>query len=217
MAYIEVIELTKIIKGRMILDHINFEMDKGNIYGLVGPNGSGKTMLLRAICGLIHPSSGSVKIGTKMLGKDIEFPASYGVMIENPSFWDDLTGFQCLKVIAGIKKIAGTEEIVRWMEYFGLNVEEKIPFSMYSLGMKQKLALIQAFMEKPEILLLDEPMNALDNHSIKKLRELLLQERKRGTVILLCSHIMEDIKLLADKTFIIEEGRLREGATYGAD
>jgi ABC-2 type transport system ATP-binding protein len=217
MPYIEIKELTKIIKGRLILNHINLKLEKGHIYGFIGPNGSGKTMLFRAICGLIRPSSGSIEIDNKILGRDIEFPKSCGIVIENSGFWDDLTGLECLKIIADIKKEIDIETIVEFMRYFGLNPEDKIAFGKYSLGMKQKVALIQALMEKPEILLLDEPMNALDSKSIKKLRELLLQEKERGAVILLSSHNDEDIRLLSDQTFIIEEGSLREGEIYATD
>ncbi|HIT91182.1 MAG TPA: ABC transporter ATP-binding protein [Candidatus Merdenecus merdavium] len=217
MSYIEVVELTKIIKGHTILDSVNLTLEKGNIYGLVGTNGSGKTMLLRAICGLIRPSSGSVRIDSKLLRKEIEFPPSCGVLIENPGFWDDLTGFECLKVVADIKKLVTPNEIREWMEYFGLNPDDKKCFGKYSLGMKQKIALIQAVMEKPEMILLDEPMNGLDSRNVKKLRQLLLKEKERGAMILLCSHNSEDIKLLADQTFIMEEGRLREGEEYEED
>jgi len=217
MSYIELKECTKVIKKNIILDNINLSLDKGKTYGFMGPNGSGKTMLFRAICGLIKLTAGSVQIDDKIIRKDIDFPESCGVIIETPGFWDDLTGFECLKIIADIKKVCTKEDIYYWMERMGLEPKSKKLFGKYSLGMKQKLALIQALMETPDLIILDEPTNSLDEKSKIILKGILTEEKQRGVTILLSSHNKEDLVHLCDHYFRVENGKLFEVKDYEND
>lgn len=209
MVYIEITKLEKRIKDNVVLDDINLKLEKGNIYGFLGRNGSGKTMLFRAICGLIKPTNGEVKIDGKLLGKDIGFPNSCGVIIESCGFWNEYTGYENLKKLASIKNIINDEEIKEILISLGLDPADKRPFKKYSLGMKQKLAIAQALMEKPEIIILDEPTNALDEESVEIFRNIILKEKKRGALILIASHNREDINLLADFKFKMDMGKIQ--------
>jgi hypothetical protein len=186
-------------------------MDKGKIYGIKGKNGSGKTMLLRAVCGLIKPTEGLVRVSGKQIGKDVTFPDSVGVLIENPGFIPSLSGYDNLKMLADIKGLIGKEEIEAAMEKVGLEKAcFKKKYKTYSLGMKQKLGIAAAIMESPELILLDEPTNALDEESVRKLLDILKEEKERGACIILASHDMEELTLLSDIIFIMEEGRVRK-------
>lgn len=209
MAYIEIINLKKEIKNNIVLNDINLNLEKGNIYGFLGRNGSGKTMLFRAICGLIKPTNGQVKIDGKVLGKDIGFPQSCGVIIESCGFWNEYTGYENLKKLSSIKNIINDEEIRKILILLGLDPEDKRPFKKYSLGMKQKLAIAQAIMEKPEIIILDEPTNALDEESVEIFRDIILKEKERGALVLIASHNREEINLLADFKFKMEMGKIK--------
>lgn len=213
MGYIEIRNYTKVIKHNKVLNNINLVLDKGKIYGFVGRNGSGKTMLFRAISGLIKATFGDISINNEIIRKDIDFPRSCGVILETPGFWDDMTGFECLKTIASIKQIVDSTVIREWMILFDLDPNDKKPFRKYSLGMKQKLSLIQALMEKPELLILDEPTNALDDISVIKLREILVREKERGATILLASHNKEDIELLCEQIFKLDNGGILDENT----
>ena len=210
MSYIVIKDYCKNIKKNMVLKNINIELEHGKIYGFIGRNGSGKTMLLRAVCGLIKPTSGYVKINNDIISQDIDYPKSCGVVIENPGFWDDLTGLECLKIISRIKNEIDIKTICVWMERFELNPSDKKPYRKYSLGMKQKLALIQAFMESPELILLDEPTNSLDDVSISILRTVILEQKERGATILISSHNKEEIQYLSDRIFLMKDGTLSE-------
>lgn len=210
MSYIEIKNLTKTIKGNKVLEDININLDKGNIYGFIGRNGSGKTMLFRSICGLIRPTSGEITIDGKIISEDIDFPDSCGVVLETPGFWDNQTGLECLKNIASIKSIINEETICQWMHKLGLNSKDKKNFRKYSLGMKQKLALVQALMESPDLIILDEPTNSLDEESILELRDVLKKEKERGATILIASHNKTDIEVLSDKVFKIDSGKVKE-------
>lgn len=210
MSYIVIKDYCKNIKKNMVLKNINIELEQGKIYGFIGRNGSGKTMLLRAVCGLIKPTSGYVKINNDIISQDIDYPKSCGVVIENPGFWDDLTGLECLKIISRIKNEIDIKTICVWMERFELNPSDKKPYRKYSLGMKQKLALIQAFMESPELILLDEPTNSLDDVSISILRTVILEQKERGATILISSHNKEEIQYLSDRIFLMKDGTLSE-------
>ena len=168
-------------------------------------------MLLRAICGLIKPTEGLVRVSGKQIGKDVTFPDSVGVLIENPGFIPSLSGYDNLKMLADIKGLIGKEEIEEAMEKVGLEKScFKKKYKTYSLGMKQKLGIAAAIMEKPELILLDEPTNALDEESVRKLLDILKEEKERGACIILASHDMEELTLLSDIIFIMEEGRLRK-------
>ena len=206
---VQLINVTKRIKGITVLSNINLEMKSGKIYGLLGRNGSGKTMLIRLISGLIRPTEGEVHVFGKRLGKDTDFPESVGVIIENIGFWPQYTGMECLRLLASVKKKTGEEEMRQALVRVGLDPDDKRKYFQYSLGMKQKLAIAQAVMEKPDLILLDEPTNSLDQESVQAVRDLLLEERKRGALIIVASHHQEDIALLADETITIVEGAIK--------
>ncbi|MCB2313789.1 ATP-binding cassette domain-containing protein [Clostridium tagluense] len=210
MNYIEIKNLSKTIKGNKVLDNININLSNGKIYGFIGRNGSGKTMLFRAICGLIRPTTGDVTIDGKIISKDIDFPDSCGAVLETPGFWDNQTGLECLENIASIKSIINKDIISQWMLKLGLDPKDKKIFKKYSLGMKQKLALVQALMESPDLIILDEPTNSLDEESVFILRDILKKERERGATILLSSHNKTDIEELSDKIFKIDAGKVKE-------
>ncbi|NKF07208.1 ATP-binding cassette domain-containing protein [Clostridium gasigenes] len=209
MAFIEINNLDKKIKENLILSNINLKLEKGNIYGIIGRNGSGKTMLFRAICGLIKPTNGNVLIDGKLLGKDIGFPPSCGVIIESCGFWSQYTGYENLKKLASIKNIITDKEIEDILVMVGLDPNDKRQFKKYSLGMKQKLAIAQAIMEKPEILILDEPTNALDEESVDIVRNIILKEKERGALVIIASHNKEDINHLADFKFKMDMGKIQ--------
>ena len=194
---IKVDALTKKIKGTTVLENISYEFTSGNIYGVVGKNGSGKTMLLRELAGLIHPTEGTVKVDGKRLHHDLSFPPNLGLIIEKPEFINYLTGFENLKLLAEIKHIASDETIHDFMKKF-------------SLGMKQKIGIIQAVMENPDLLILDEPFNALDEDSVKLLRELLRQYQKAGKLIIITSHHKEDIDSICNHILMLQEGKLAQ-------
>lgn len=199
----------KLIKKKEILTDINLTFESGKIYGLHGHNGSGKTMLLRAICGLILPTSGSVTVDGKTVGKDIEFPDSVGVIIENMSLIPEYTGFKNLQLLAGIKKKIGDSEIRDTLISVGLDPDDKRKVKEYSLGMKQKLNFAQAIMEKPELLLLDEPTNAMDVQTVEKVRSILAEMKEKGTLIIIASHNKEDLDALCDEFIDICDGKIQ--------
>lgn len=205
---IKITHLSKNIKKAVILDDVNMELESGRIYGLKGKNGSGKTMLMRAICGLITPTNGTVEIDGKILGKDISFPESIGVLIENPSFISNYTGMKNLQVLASIQKRVGDEEIRNTLEMVGLDPDDKRTFKKYSLGMKQRLGIAEAIMEKPDIVILDEPINALDEAGAAMIREILQNLRNEGKLIILACHDTEELNFLADEIYEIAEGKI---------
>lgn len=200
----------KLIKKKEILTDINLTFESGKIYGLHGHNGSGKTMLLRAICGLILPTSGSVTVDGKTVGKDIEFPDSVGVIIENMSLIPEYTGFKNLQLLAEIKKKIGDSEIRDTLISVGLDPDDKRKVKEYSLGMKQKLNFAQAIMEKPELLLLDEPTNAMDVQTVEKVRSILVEMKEKGTLIIIASHNKEDLDALCDEFIDICDGKIQK-------
>lgn len=204
MSFIKINQLNKTIKGKEILKDITISFEKGKIHGIFGSNGSGKTMLFRAICNLIKPSSGTIEINGKVLNKDISFPESVGVIIESPGFWPHYTGFENLKTLASIKNIITDEDIKKSIERVGLDSNNNIAFKKYSLGMKQRLAIAQAIMEKPDLLILDEPTNAIDEKGISLIREILFEQKSRGATILIASHNKEDIEILSDYKYRME-------------
>lgn len=205
---IEIKNYSKNIKRKKILDNINLTMESGNIYGLRGINGSGKTMLIRAICGLIYPTSGEIVIDGEVIGKEISFPRSVGVMIESPAFLPNYTAFDNLNQIASLKKEIGDYEINKILHDVGLNPNDKRTFRKFSLGMKQKLGIAAALMESPDIIILDEPFNALDDISVEKVKGLILREKERGALIILACHDISALRSLSDKIIYIEEGRI---------
>lgn len=200
---------TKIIKENTILNDITLELKSGKIYVFVGHNGSGKSMLFKAICGFIKPTSGKVKVRNKVIGKDICFPEKIGILIETVGLLPNLTAFENLKILARIQNKITDNDIKDTLSMVGLDPENKKPIKKYSLGMKQKVGIAQAIMEKPEIIILDEPMNGLDLESVNNIRNIILDLKAKGNTILLASHNESDIDILADEIFQLNNGVLR--------
>lgn len=207
----------KEIKGMNILDNINLKIKEGKIYGFIGRNGSGKSMLFKAICGLIKPTAGFVKVNGKVIGKDQDFPENIGILIENPGFLEHISGFDNLKYLASIQNKINDEDIKRALEIVDLDPKDKRAVKKYSLGMKQRLGIAQAIMEKPSLIILDEPMNGLDKQGVSDIRNLISDLKKKGSTILLASHNSEDIKLLCDKVYEIDRGRIESELIGGVE
>lgn len=207
---VEVKDYLKIIKGKTILDHVNYNFTGGKIYGLYGRNGSGKTMLMRAIAGLIYPTQGQILIDGQQLHKDISFPKNTGIIIENMELMPQYDAYTNLKLLAKIKKQATDDDIKEALEKVGLGNVGKKKVKAYSLGMKQKLSIAQAIFEKPELLLLDEPTNALDEKSVEDVRNLLLELKETGVTIIIASHNKDDIRYLADVVLEVDSGKIME-------
>lgn len=208
MKSVRIVNYTKKIKNNVILDNINYTFEKGKIYGIIGRNGSGKTMLLRAICGLIFPDNGEVYIDDKQLHKDISFPDNCGVIIENSKLLPNFSGFENLKILSKIKKTASDNDIISALEIVGLEPQNKKKVKAYSLGMKQRLSIAQAIFEKPELLLMDEPTNALDEKGVDMIRNILQKFRDNEAIVLIASHNKEDIEILADEIINISDGKI---------
>ncbi|MBQ4349045.1 MAG: ATP-binding cassette domain-containing protein [Clostridia bacterium] len=208
MSYIVIENVTKTIKNNLILDNINLLLEKNKIYGFVGINGSGKTMLFRAIAGLIGYDNGSVKVdGTEI--KNGVHPKKTGLLIENADLWMELTAMENMKILNRLStNTISDEKIEEILTYFGLDPKSKKPYKAFSLGMKQKLRISQAFMGEPELIILDEPTNALDENSIIKLREYIIDKKKKGATILLASHSRTEIELLCDEIIFMDEGKI---------
>ncbi|MDD7796064.1 ATP-binding cassette domain-containing protein [Clostridium sp. 'White wine YQ'] len=200
---------TKNIKGSTILDNINLQLEKGNIYGIIGRNGSGKSMLFKALCGLIKASEGKVKVNGKEIGKEVDFPENIGILIEHPGFLEHLSGYDNLKYLAEIQNKIDEKDIINALDLVELDYKDKRSVKKYSLGMKQRLGIAQAIMEDPEIIVLDEPMNGLDNDGVKKVRKLILELKNKNKTIILASHNSEDIQLLCDKVYEIDKGQIQ--------
>lgn len=202
----------KTIHGAQVLKSVSLELVSGRVYGLMGPNGSGKTMLMRLACGLILPSSGSVEIDGKRLGRDMDFPESVGLLIESPAFLPSYTGYKNLELLASIKGRVSAEDLRNAIRDVGLEPADKRKYRKYSLGMKQRLGLAAAIMEKPDLLILDEPTNALDREGVKLVPELVKREKKRGALVLLTCHDSALLREMSDTIVLIEEGRAVEEA-----
>lgn len=209
MSEIIIENLSKTIKNNKILDNVNLTFESGHVYGLVGRNGSGKTMLLRAICGLIFPDSGKVIIDGKQLHKDISFPESCGIIIENTDLLPNFSAFDNLKMLSEIKNTANDNMIKSAIKSVGLDPESKKKVKTFSLGMKQRLSIAQALFEDPDILLLDEPTNALDEDGVNDVRRILLEQKKKNKLIIIASHNKEDISLLSDTVISVSNGRFQ--------
>lgn len=206
--YLEIKNIYKTIGGVTILRHINLEMERGKIYGLRGKNGSGKTMLMRTISGLVLPTRGKIIIDGETLGKDISFPRSLGALIENPGFVADYSGMKNLEVLASIQDRIKKKDIAACMEELGLDPNDKKKFKKYSLGMKQKLGIAAAVMEKPDMIILDEPLNALDEKTVNTVKEILLRHKARGALIIISCHDREELEFLSDEIFCIDAGKI---------
>ena len=202
------VNVQKIIKKNVILQDINLTLESGNVYGFVGRNGSGKTMLFRALSGLMNIDSGEIRYGKQVLRRDIPVLPKLGIVLENAGLYPEFTGFRNLQLLAKLNGTASDADITRAIERVGLDPRDKRPFRKYSLGMKQRIVIAQAIMEQPEVLMLDEPTNALDEGGVEEIRTIITEERARGALVLLASHSKEDIALLADTVYHMEQGRL---------
>lgn len=210
MEYIRVEDVSLSIKNTTILNHISVELERSEIHGFVGRNGSGKTMLMKCICGFVKPSSGKIIVDQKEIGKDIDFPESMGCIIETPGFISYYTGLHNLKMLAGLNKKIERSDIARAMELVGLDPMLKQTVGKYSLGMRQRLGIAQAIMEKPDLLVLDEPFNGLDQESVEEMRDLFLSLKEHGTTIILCSHTKEDIDILCSHCYEMSHGEMKK-------
>lgn len=207
---IEVKKYTKVIKNQTVLSEIDMKFEAGKIYGIVGHNGSGKTMLFRSICGFVKPTKGEIKVKEQHVGKDAIFPDDVGILIETPGFMPNKTGLENLKYLADINKRIDMEQIRKTLTRVGLNPDDKKKMKSYSLGMRQRLGIAQAIMEEPQILILDEPMNALDKDGVALVKDILLEYKAKGCTILLASHNDADIHSLCDYVYHLQNGILMQ-------
>ena len=205
---VEIKNYCKSIKSRPILNNVSYNFEYGKIYGIYGHNGSGKTMLLRAIAGLLVPDSGSVVIDGKVLHKDMSFPPSIGIVIENMNLLPQYNAFDNLKILGKIKNTATDEDIKTALERVGLKSDLKV--KKFSLGMKQRLNIAQSVFEKQKIILLDEPTNALDNDGVQLIYKLLKEEKERGALVVITTHHKEDLEEVCDVVLEMTEGELHE-------
>ena len=205
---IEVKSVTKVLRKITVLEDVNLILESGTIYGLRGVNGSGKTMLMRLMAGLIRPTKGKVLLDGRRLGKELSFPSDMGMLMENPAFLDGYTAAQNLRLLAGIRKKVGEERIREILEQVGLGWEDKRKYRQFSLGMKQRLGIAGAVLEHPQLLLIDEPTNALDTDGVEMVQELLLEEKKRGALIVLACHDFSILQSLSDVLYSVKEGRV---------
>ena len=208
MPYIEIEHVTKKFGGETVLHDIDIAMEQGNVYGISGNNGSGKTVLMKCICGFLPVTSGRIRVNGKRIGIDIDFPESMGVIIETPGFLTNISGMRNLEILAGLQNKIGREGIRDAILKAGLDPDLKKAVSKYSLGMRQRLGIAQAIMENPDFLILDEPFNGLDKHGVADIRKLLLGLKAQGKTILLASHNSEDIRILCDKVYEMDGGRI---------
>ncbi|MDR1882321.1 MAG: ATP-binding cassette domain-containing protein [Prevotella sp.] len=203
----EIRNLTKKFGNATILDDITLSFEKGKIHGLIGRNGSGKTMMLKCVCGFVPATEGEIWVSGKQIGKDIDIPDNVGIIIEAPGFLPNYSGYMNLRLLAKIRQTIGKEDIRQAIQQVGLDPSSKKHVGKYSLGMRQRLGIAQALMENPEFLILDEPMNGLDNAGAEDIRKLLLVLKEQGKTILLASHGKEDIQVLCDTVCELDHGR----------
>ena len=205
---VELKNVSKRLNDVTVLEDISLTLESGTIYGLKGKNGCGKTMLMRMMAGLIYPTSGTVSIDGEILHKDIATPRSIGILIENPAFLPGYTGQRNLELLAGLTGKADRTQIAKTMSRVGLDPNDKRTYRKYSLGMKQRWGIACALMECPDLILLDEPINAIDEKGVPKIWEALQEEKQRGALIVLACHDTEELTSLADQIITIEEGKI---------
>mgnify|MGYP001154837293 FL=1 len=205
---IEVQNVVKRFRDQVVLKNVSISFEKGKIHGIVGRNGSGKTVLFKCICGLMHPEEGVILVNGKRVGRDVDMPEDIGAIIEAPGFLPNYSGYKNLRFLANIRRKIGKEEILNVLKTVGLDPESRKHVGKYSLGMRQRLGIAQAIMEDPEILILDEPMNGLDNAGVQDIRALLLELKAQGKTILLASHNHEDVAALCDTVHEMDGGVL---------
>lgn len=208
MMQIEIENVGKTIHGAAVLQNISMSMHSGRIYGLQGINGSGKTMLMRLISGLIRPTQGRIVMNGKTLGKDMTFPDSIGLLLENPSFLDSYSGFQNLQMLASIQKRVDDAKIRAAISAVGLEPDDRKKYRKYSLGMKQRLGIAAAVMENPEIVILDEPTNSLDTKGIALIKSILAEQKERGALVVISCHDLSILQEMSDEIFLLESGQI---------
>lgn len=200
--------VSKDFEHERVLHNITRDFVRGKIHGIVGNNGSGKTVLMKCICGFLIPTEGKIFVHGKQVGREVDFPPGLGVIIETPGFLPNVSGIRNLEILASLQKKVGLKEIAASIRRVGLNPELKKPVGKYSLGMRQRLGIAQAIMEDPELLILDEPLNGLDKHGVKEMRDLILGLKEDGKTILLASHNQGDIDALCDTVCEMDAGRM---------
>lgn len=201
-------DVSKKFGTQIVLDQVSVSFEKGKIHGIIGRNGSGKTVLMKCICGIMHPSSGLIKVNGKNIGKEVDIAENVGIIIETPGFLPNYTGYKNLKMLMGINRLVNKAKITEVMRTVGLEPQEKKKVGKYSLGMRQRLGIAQAMMDDPQILILDEPMNGLDKDGVIEMRRLFLDLKAQGNTILLASHNKEDIHVLCDTVHEMDKGKI---------
>lgn len=210
MSVIEVKNVVKRWANNTVLKSVDLEVDRLEIVGIIGHNGSGKTVLMKCICGFITPDTGEITVSGKRIGKDVDIPKNIGLIIETPGFLPNFSGFSNLWQLAKIRGRISKDDVRRVIRKVGLDPNEKKHVGKYSLGMRQRLGIAQAIMEDPDILILDEPMNGLDKNGVEDMRELLLQLKDDGKAMIIASHNSVDIDVLCDRVFEITKGDLQQ-------
>ncbi len=205
---LELQNISKTIRGVTVIDNISLTLQGGKVYGFQGKNGSDKTMLMRLICGLIRPTIGQVVINGEILGKDISFPRSVGVLIENPSFLPEYTALKNLRLLSDLRDHLSDDELKAVLSDVGLDPEDKRKYRSFSLGMKQKLGIAAAVMGEPDLVILDEPINAVDDAGVENIRKILARLKEHGSLIIVACHDREELKLISGEILKIEAGRI---------
>ena len=205
--------LTKKFKENTVIDDVNISFESGKIYGLIGKNGSGKSLFLKLLCGFYFPTSGTISYNNIILDSRKSYPPSTRALIEHPDFIPNLTGFQNLKLLAEIENKSDDTKILNAMEIVNIKEEKDKKYAKYSLGMKQKLGLAQVIMEDPEVMIFDEPLNGIDDETAKKFRDFLRKEKQKEKLIIIASHIKEDINYLCDTVYKFENGKVKSDDT----
>ncbi len=204
---IEVKNVSKKFKKELVLDNVSLTFESGHIYGFNGKNGSGKSVLLKLLCGLNYPNTGEITYDGKKIDENL-YKFNYGALIERPSFFNSLTGFENLKLLAEIKDVITDDDINNTLDVVNLSNEKNKKYGKYSLGMKQKLGIAQAIMEDQTIIYLDEPFDGIDMDSVKKIKKYLKKEKEKGKIIVISSHNLDDLKELADFIYFFENGKV---------
>ena len=205
---ISVQHVFKDFKGEQVLNDVHHDFETGKIHGIVGNNGSGKTVLMKCICGFLFPTSGKIFVDYEQVGKDMDFPEDLGLIIETPGFLPQYSGMKNLEILASLKNKIGRKDIAETIRRVGLDPAMKKPVGKYSLGMRQRLGIAQAIMESPSLMILDEPLNGLDKHGVQEMRSLIKGLRDEGRTILLASHNAQDIDELCDTVCEMDAGVL---------
>lgn len=208
MTVIEMKNVTKCFRDKLVINQVSLEFESAQIHGLIGRNGSGKTVLMKMVVGFIKPDSGIIRVFGDNIGKDTDFAKNIGTIIETPGFLPFESGFSNLKYLASIRGKISDREIKQAITSVGLNPDDKKHVGKYSLGMRQRLGLAQAIMENPDLLILDEPMNGLDKDGVKDMRQYLLDLKAQGKTILIASHSAEDIDVLCDTVHEMDKGKI---------